>query len=384
MVSGLIVCAGIAGFFHLACRVWLIWGFGKENPKSSHYSSTLPPLSVVVAARNEEANLLAFLPSILEQHYSEFELIVALDRCEDRSFDVLSDFSKKYPQLRVVEIEEKPDHWAGKKWALSQAIAEARNEYLVFTDADCEVEKSWLLSYGKAFASGADLVLGLGLYRSYPGMLNRFIRYETVHTAFQYFGAAGQGRTYMGVGRNMGYHRSLYDEQSGFAAFRKSLSGDDDILINRSTSSPQTVCLEKAGSRTWSEPERSIGSWLRQKGRHFSASARYTVFSKLALGIFHGSQIAFYFFLGLCLLSGGHIGVGLFVYIAYLLGSWYIFGLFAKEIHQNTLVLWYPLLDMAYACYHSLIAPFGLLVRPSWQTNQNRKSRKTPSKTASS
>lgn len=374
--------------FHLAARLWLQLGIWKSRKKEKQAMDAtkveVVPVSVIIAARNEARNLSAFLPKILQQNYPVFEVVIALDRCEDDSVEIVHQLAERYPELRFVTIHEKPEDWAGKKWALSQAIAKAQYPHLVFTDADCEVEADWLESCGKAFAADARLVLGLGLYRSYPGFLNRFIRYETAYTAFQYLGAAGQGRAYMGVGRNMAYHRSMYDEQTGFSEFSKSLSGDDDILVNRSNTKHRVICLYSPGSRSWSEPERTLVDWLRQKGRHFSASARYTAFSKIALGLFHSSQIAFYLFLVLFLLSGGHIGVGLFVYIVYLLGSWYIFGLFAGDIQQNTLTAWYPLLDMAYACYHSLIAPFGLLVRPSWQTNQNRKSRKIPSKTASS
>ncbi|MEZ4685632.1 MAG: glycosyltransferase [Bacteroidia bacterium] len=378
----------VTGLIHLFGRVWLLAGFyaikKEENDRFSSKKADLPSLSVIVAARDEASNLQAFLPGILSQNYPEFEVLVVLDRCEDGSMQVVQELAQEFPFLRYVEIRDKPSGWAGKKWALSQGIAQAHFPFLVFTDADCEVEADWLVSHGRAFASGAKLVLGLGMYRYRPGVLNRLIRYETAHTAFQYLGAAGHHKAYMGVGRNMAYHRSLYDAQSGFASFSESLSGDDDLLVNHADRFVESRGLVRPGSRTWSEPEHEWRNWLRQKGRHFSASARYTGFSKVSLALFHGSQIAFYGLSGFFLVGGGHIWVGLAAYLVYLLGSWYIFGLFAKEIQQNNLIRYYPLLDLAYACYHSLIAPFGLLARPSWQTNQNRKSRKIHSKTASS
>ena len=56
----------------------------------------LPPLSVIIAARDEEENLKVFLPRILNQDYPEFELIVALDRCVDDSIKVVQDLQMHF------------------------------------------------------------------------------------------------------------------------------------------------------------------------------------------------------------------------------------------------------------------------------------------------
>ncbi|MFK7970726.1 MAG: glycosyltransferase [Bacteroidia bacterium] len=392
MESWLPSLIAILAFVHVGARYWLWVGAKKawkdEQNRSTRFSQKqrqqLPPLSVVIAARNEEANLAQHLPSILQQLYPEFEIVIALDRCSDESEQVLTTFAEYYPNLRWFVIDETPTGWAPKKWALSQAIATAKYPSLVCTDADCSVESNWLIQHGLAFGTGNQLVVGLGMYTQYPGMLNRFIRYETAYTALQYVGAAGQGKAYMGVGRNMGYHRSLYDEAGGFTHFRTQLSGDDDLLVNHSKSASQCAVIISVGSRTWSEPKRTIRSWMRQKGRHFSASARYTAKSKIVLTAFHASQIGLYGLLALFLLAGGQILTGVGLYLGYLLGSWYIFSLFAIRIGQADLIKAFPILDFLYACYHSLIAPLGLLAQPSWQKNQNPKYQKTPSRTVSS
>jgi hypothetical protein len=63
--------------------------------------------------------------------------------------------------------------------------------------------------------------------------LNRFIRFETVYSAVQYLSFALNGSPYMGVGRNLIYHKSLFAEANGFKSHEKIASGDDDLFINQ-------------------------------------------------------------------------------------------------------------------------------------------------------
>ena len=77
----------------------MIW---KQNPG---VIEKLKPVSIIIAARNEEQNLIKFLPKIFEQDYPEFEIIVVNDRSWDDSIDVLQAFALKQNNLRVVEVQ---------------------------------------------------------------------------------------------------------------------------------------------------------------------------------------------------------------------------------------------------------------------------------------
>ena len=55
------------------------------------------PVSVIICARNEEANLREFLPAVLEQDYPGYEVIVVNDCSDDESFEILGEYLKKYP-----------------------------------------------------------------------------------------------------------------------------------------------------------------------------------------------------------------------------------------------------------------------------------------------
>ncbi|MBV9773390.1 MAG: glycosyltransferase [Gemmatimonadetes bacterium] len=103
-----------------------------------------PPLSVVIAARDEERNIEEALASVLAQRYDPLEVIVVDDRSTDATGAILDRMAATSARLRVVHVSELPAGWLGKNHALHVGAAEARGEYLLFTDADVVLEPTTL------------------------------------------------------------------------------------------------------------------------------------------------------------------------------------------------------------------------------------------------
>ncbi len=99
----------------------------------------------------------------------------------------------------------------GKKFPLKIGIESSRYAALLLTDADCCPSSSeWLYCMQRRITDSKKIVLGYGPYNIYPTLLNRFIRFETVYTAIQYFSFALAKLPYMGVGRNLAYSKELF------------------------------------------------------------------------------------------------------------------------------------------------------------------------------
>lgn len=248
------------------------------------FSQELQPLSVIICARDEEKNLEEFLPSILEQDYPEFEVIVVNDASMDDTDILLERFQKKYPHLRKTFVPDGTSNLSTKKLAVTLGVKAAKYDWLVFTDADCMVEsKHWLRNMSRNFIPGTEIVLGYGAYETKKSFLNRMITYDTLLIAMQYLGFALQGKTYMGVGRNMAYRKDFFFNNKGFSSQLHLKSGDDDLLINKGAK-PGNVRVEVApDSVTTSIPEKSLRSWINQKERHLSVSVYYKMSSKWKL-----------------------------------------------------------------------------------------------------
>jgi chlorobactene glucosyltransferase len=97
-----------------------------------------PFVSIIVPARNEERNLPTLLPSLLGQHYPNFEVIVIDDQSTDRTPQILDAWAARDPRLRVIRGEDLPrdEGWMGKPHAMMQGARVAKGQWLLFTDAD--------------------------------------------------------------------------------------------------------------------------------------------------------------------------------------------------------------------------------------------------------
>lgn len=268
--------------------------------KVKHDGGVTHPVSVIICAKNEAIRLRKYLPSILEQAYPQFEVIVVNDCSWDETGEYLEEVSKQYAHLKVVTIKEQEKYRHGKKFALTLGIKAAKHEVLLMTDADCiPAGKNWIALMQKHFNKQTQIVLGYGAYAKEPGFLNKLIRFDAMHTAMQYFGFAIGGTPYMGVGRNLAYVKSLFFANKGFARHNHILSGDDDLFVNENASSANTSVELDPESFTYSDPKRSFGDWMAQKKRHMQSSAMYKsghkamlVFNGLSSFLFYGLLIA--------------------------------------------------------------------------------------------
>jgi len=263
--------------------------------KPSETKRTRQPVSIIICARNEAENLRNFLPAVLEQDYPEYEVIVVNDCSEDDSYDILGKYLIQYPHLKISNVNKDPKFTHTKKFAQFIGIKAAKNEILLFTDADCQPESDkWLEGMTSHFDDKITFVLGYGGYLIEKGLLNKYIRYDTLTIAMQYLGMALRGIPYMGVGRNLAYRRSAFFMNKGFGAHNHIASGDDDLLVNTLASANNTCVEFRNGTHTRSIPLAGLKEWITQKKRHLTTATYYKLKDKLLLISEPLTRILFY------------------------------------------------------------------------------------------
>lgn len=136
------------------------WFFRK--PRASIAGSgdhDLPLISVLVPARDEEANIEACVRSLLALNYPRFEVIVLDDRSADDTYSILCRLRDQDYRVRVLIGAELPEGWYGKPFACWQLANAARGEYLLMTDADCVfAPDALLLALGASREHQADMI----------------------------------------------------------------------------------------------------------------------------------------------------------------------------------------------------------------------------------
>ena len=122
--------------------------------KSPKKKESKKGISIIICAKNEEENLKHFLPSVLEQDYPEFEVVVVNDCSTDGTEELLSEFSVQYKHLRYTSIPANEKFLHGKKLAVTIGLKSARYDHVLLTDADCyPVSNLWLQKMARRFLS---------------------------------------------------------------------------------------------------------------------------------------------------------------------------------------------------------------------------------------
>ncbi len=285
------VVAAIQLFYYLYFFRRFAFYTPSEKKESQEY-----PVSVIVCARNEAANLVKNLPGILVQQYNTtHEVIVVNDNSTDETKYLLEEFQKTFKNINVVRLTQEAILIPGKKFPLSVGIKTAKYETLLLTDADCvPASEHWIKKMQNGYTNGIEIVLGYGTYHKQNSLLNKLIRFETFHSALQYFSYALAGMPYMGVGRNLSYKKDLFFRNKGFSSINKIPSGDDDLFINMVATKKNTAIVIDKDAFTLSEPQKSWSAWMNQKYRHYTTAKYYKPKHKFLLGLYSFSHTLIY------------------------------------------------------------------------------------------
>lgn len=305
-------------------------------------------VSIIISAKNEEANIERCVSQILDQKYDFFELIVVNDYSTDGTAAILARLQDTHNKLVIMKpTQDLP----GKKLAITEAIEKAKGDFILLTDADCQPSSPhWVSSMISQTTKGKAIVLGYGPMERESNWVNTFSRFETLLTALQYMSYARLGRPYMGVGRNMMFDKQLFIDNNGYQSHRQHASGDDDLFIQEvATSDNTTTCLH-SDSFMYSPSESTVASYIRQKKRHLNSSVEYKLLDKILLSIYPFCILSIY--LLFIALVGTSYGVSIAVVICL---RWILMMIFlakpAQRLKSLDLIWKYPLLEILHVIY---------------------------------
>ena len=165
----------------LGLTALLGWGLRRVARTYPAALSSLPQISVLVAACNEEAALPDCLDSLAAQDYPAdlSEFIIIDDGSTDRTAEIVDTWAARHPRFRLVKLADQPPQELGpKKRALSAGIQISTGEILMVTDADCTLGPRWVSLMVSGFEVPVSVVCGGIQYRQTGAFWSRLAAFE--------------------------------------------------------------------------------------------------------------------------------------------------------------------------------------------------------------
>lgn len=275
-------------------RGWMQIPYFKPQHKTVH-----TPISVLIAARNEEDNITRTLDCIVNQDFPKelLQIIVVDDHSTDNTAAIVASYASRGVTLLQLNEGDKLNSY--KKLAISRAIAQASGEIIVTTDADCRMGTNWLRTVVSYFEeTGAYMVSSPVAYSEEKSYFERLQTLEFLYLIG--LGAAGIGNKNPTTcnGANLAYRRDLFYEMGGFNGIDNLASGDDELFLHK-VAEKYAEKIEFCKSKdaiVYTDAKATLSGFISQRRRWASKSTKYrdkrVVWLGVSIWLFNLSLIA--------------------------------------------------------------------------------------------
>ncbi|MFV0419679.1 MAG: glycosyltransferase [Dysgonomonas sp.] len=269
----------------------------KKGYDNSSYSSSKPKVSVIIASENEAEELAKNLPSILEQDYSDFEVVVVNDGSTDESEVLLQSLKLKYSHLYFTYLPYSKDNFFGRrKLALTIGIKAAKGDILLFTEPYARpVSDKWIAGMVNELSDSKEVVLGYSFYKRSKSFFNSMARFDNLLFSMQYLSMAINNKGYIGTYRNVAFKKHLFFDNKGFASHLNVENGED-VFLNQIITGDNTSVAICQDSFVETSIER-YSLWKQIKKSYFLAKANIRSSAASVFGLETFSRYFFYLLL---------------------------------------------------------------------------------------
>ena len=366
-----IICLLYYRIFHLYTWSW------KRIPSNIKINSC-DAVSVIVACRNEENNIISLIDDIRNQnfHKERFEMIVVDDHSEDTTLELLQQEEKRWSNLTVISMNETEE---GKRSAIKRGISIANGEIILCTDADCRIGRNWIRTIVNYFAEDSVLFVSSPVeYIPRKGLFQKFQYLEFLSLVASGAAAISRKKPLFCNGANLGFRKQVFNQidEKDFLEF-----STDDVSIlhyinNNNFDAIRFVKDKEAVVRTKSHS--SYLPFFNQKIRWINSSRNeqnvnilhvasivfimnllivvffsFTLFNK-----FLDNELIIFLFSKYILL-----GLFLFKFISDFRFIFPVLGFFQKR----SLAIYILPFEIIYSFYTSLIVPLSFLYNVKWK-----------------
>jgi len=293
------------------------------------YSDALPSVSIIVVTRNADRHLRDYLPSLLEQEYPDYEVILVDEGSWDETEDIVREYQKTYgDRLYYTRLPKDSRVVSTKKLGITVGAKAAHKDVLLLTEpATRPFSMYWVERMVRNFITGTEFVLGLDVYNDNGRFFQHMFAYDTLLKNIKSLGFALIGKPYSGSGRNMAYLKDTFFNNNGFAGLLHTIDGDDSLLVNNHATCINTRVESTMAGHTLNMDSLLYKEWRYVKMREMHTEHEFNTQSKVYE---FAEPIARFFLITFSLLS--------IILLPIMRPSWWIAGL---SVMASALVLQY-------------------------------------------
>jgi len=222
--------------YSIVIGIYCYWFLQLKNAPLNRLKPPATKFTIIIPSRNEELSIANCLKTIQLQNYpiELFEVIVVNDHSTDKTEKVVLSIKASFPSIKLINLA---DHINGtinayKKRAIEIAVAQSKNEWIITTDADCEVLPNWLNNFDQYIQDKQPVLVAapviFSLTKSWLGLfqLLDFMSLQGITAA-----AVAAGYHSMCNGANLAYSKAAFYEVGQFKGIDHLASGDDMLLM---------------------------------------------------------------------------------------------------------------------------------------------------------
>lgn len=262
--------------------------------------SPLPSVSVIIVAKDESENLAKCLPSILNQDYPDYEVIVVNDGSTDESEFLLKNLKREYPFLYSTfsPYSDVNETIQNKVLPLTIGIKAARKDILLFTEADSlPMTNQWIKSMVHSLAD-KDIVVGYSRFTEGEDFSNKTALFDNLIFTLQYMSMAIKNKPFAGLYKNLAYRKHLFFDNKGFSA-TLNYDNAEEVFVNYIMTDNNTAIALSQNSYISTELD-NFSHWRKIKTAYSRAKFNFKGFTG---GIFSLETLSRYLFYSLTIAS---------------------------------------------------------------------------------
>lgn len=262
----------------------LMFHFNFKSFKINSNEASLPFVSILVAARNEEMNLEVCLAALTHLNYprEKFEVLIGDDASIDSTADIIERFCQENEVFKAVKIEPVYHNLVAKSKVLAQMINSAKGEYVAFIDADMAATSDWLLNMTAPLADGYSIVSGYSkVIASKP--FEKFQYYDWLNALHFLKALSDTFKPATALGNNMIVKLSDYRSAGGFEAIGPNLVEDLALLKSMQQKKKKAIQVIVEQGRAETLAVTSFKFWISQRKRWIKGALNGPLHERLFL-----------------------------------------------------------------------------------------------------